>query len=130
MRIIKSLVAVAFVSALTACGPETITVTMNAQNNSNENGKAVLTEVSSGTTRVTINLTPGTDTGMQAAHIHTGTCAQLGGVYQSLNPVVSGQSTKDLAVDFEEFKKNPGKYAINVHLSSNDATYVSCGDIK
>jgi len=134
MRIIPSLLAAplaaSIASLLTACGPETLTVTMNALNSSAESGKAVLTEVSAGTTRVQISLAAGTDTGAQAAHIHNGTCATLGTVYQALDPVQSGKSTKDLAVDFEEFKKNPGKYAINVHLSTNPATYVSCGDIK
>lgn len=130
MRIIKPLVGLAFAASLVACGPETRTVTLNAQNGSNESGTAKLTELDNGKTRVEITLSNGTATA-QPAHIHNGTCATLGTVVVGLNDVTNGTSSTDVDETFENVKQNLGKWAINVHKSAAESNvYVSCGDIK
>jgi hypothetical protein len=116
------------VTWLTGCGPQTLEVTMNAQNNSAQDGKAVLTD--DGTTlTVTLELAQGSDTGAQPAHIHTGNCATLGGIYKGLTSVEGGRSVTELA-DVRLADLKAGAYAINVHNSQNALTYVACGQIK
>jgi CHRD domain len=105
----------------------TLTVTMGAQNGSGESGTAVLTQTGADLTVVLdIKGAPAT---AQPAHIHTGTCAKLGGVVYPLTSVTGGKSTtvvKGVTID----KLLGASYAINVHESaSNLGKYVSCGDI-
>lgn len=120
---------------LSACGPSTLVVTMNAENNSGESGTATFTQLG-GDTRLEIDLTPGNDTGPQAAHVHTGRCGEIGPVVGALpsgraiaiEPVVNGKSVSTFAgVSFAELKG--GKYAVNVHYSRDSTLYVSCGNI-
>ena len=78
---------------------------------------------------VVISLTGSPATTPQPAHIHDGTCADLGGVAYPLDNLVGGNSTttvKGVTID----KLLGGKYAINVHESAaNLGKYVACGDI-
>ncbi|MBV9648409.1 MAG: CHRD domain-containing protein [Candidatus Eremiobacteraeota bacterium] len=118
--------------------PSQVTVTMAAQNNSNERGTAVLSQTDKGLV-VTLSLTPA-PSAAQPAHIHEGTCAKLNpapayplknvtaGTTQSGS--AAGTSTTTLTnVTLDKLTK--GDYAINVHKSASDLkTYVSCGDIK
>ena len=66
----------------------------------------------------------------QPAHIHTGTCAKLGGVVYPLSNVVDGASTstvKGVTID----KLLTATHAINVHESAaNLDKYVACGNIE
>lgn len=105
----------------------TLTVKMEAQNGSGETGTAVLTQTGADLT-VVLDITGATATA-QPAHIHTGTCANLGGVVYPLTNVTGGKSTtvvKNLTID----KLLGATYAINVHESaSNIGKYVSCGGI-
>lgn len=104
-----------------------LTVKLAAQNGSGENGTATLTQ-SGSDVKVVISIPHG-PAGPQPAHIHDGTCANLGGVAYPLTNVANGSSTttvKNLTID----KLLGGKYAINVHEStSNLGKYVSCGGI-
>jgi hypothetical protein len=105
----------------------TRTVTMKAQNDSYESGKATLAGAGAKTT-VTISLTGEKATGKQPAHIHTGSCAKLGAVKYPLSDVVMGKSVTVLSVPLDTF--NTGGFAINVHESAANITkYVSCGDL-
>lgn len=105
----------------------TLTVTMNAQNNSGETGTATLTAVSGGV-QVVIAI-KGAPATAQPAHIHTGTCADLKGVVYPLTSVTNGSSTTVVkGITIDQLLKSP--MAINVHKSASDlATYVSCGNI-
>ena len=53
-----------------------VTVTLNAQNGSGQNGTAVLQDMGDGTTKVTVNISGGSAVA-QPAHIHDGPCATL-----------------------------------------------------
>ena len=66
---------------------------------------------------------------VQPAHIHDGTCANLGGVALGLDNVVSGSSQTQLDISINELMaKLP--LAINVHKSVPEiGVYVACGDI-
>lgn len=102
-------------------------ITMKAQNGSGEDGTATLSQ-NGDSLVVTIALTNGT-TAPQPAHIHTGSCATLGGIKYPLTNVVDGKSTTTLkGVTLASVQT--GGLAINVHKSTSDlGTYVSCGDI-
>jgi hypothetical protein len=110
-----------------AAATSTLTVNLAAQNGSGENGTAVLTQVGSDV-KVVISI-PNGPTGPQPAHVHTGTCAALGGVVYPLNSLASGSSTstiKGVTID----QLIAAKDAINVHKSAAEiGVYVSCGSI-
>lgn len=114
---------IGFARADTASVP----VTLTAQNGSGEDGTATLVQNGSAVT-VTISLKNGTTT-PQPAHIHTGTCATLGGVAYGLSNVVSGNSTTVLnGVTLASLQT--GGFSINVHKSAADlGTYDACGTI-
>jgi Cu/Zn superoxide dismutase len=126
------LTSLAFVAASQGGGParaatSTLTVNLEAQNNSGETGTATLTQTGADVT-VVISL-KGAPASAQPAHIHTGTCANLGGVVYPLTSVTGGKSTtvvKNLTID----KLLGSPFAINVHESAaNLGKYVACGAI-
>jgi hypothetical protein len=110
-----------------ACGAATVTVPMAAQNNSGETGTATLKDLGNSQTQVVISLTPGVDTGFQLAHIHQGTCGNVGNIQYPLTGVDGGSSTSTVGAKLSHLQG--GKYIINVHNSVNPSTYVSCGAI-
>jgi Cu/Zn superoxide dismutase len=114
--------------APTAAATSSLTVDLGAQNGSGETGTAALTQKPEGV-EVVITLANAPATA-QPAHIHTGTCAQLGGVQYPLTSVTGGNSTTVIkGVTIDQLLTSP--MAINVHKSTTDlATYVACGDIK
>jgi hypothetical protein len=104
-----------------------VTVPMKAENGSNEDGTATLTQKGDDVL-VTISLKNASSTA-QPAHVHTGPCSTLGGVVDPLSNVVDGKSTTTLK-NTKLDSLRTGGFAINVHKSAADiATYVSCGDI-
>ena len=108
---------------------DTVTVTMNAQNNSGQTGAAALVDAGNGQTAVAINITPGATGVGQPAHIHKGTCANLDPKPAfPLTDVMNGTSETIVNVSLAELTS--GQYAVNVHKSGTEAsTYVSCGDL-
>ena len=104
-----------------------VTVDLSEQNGSGQSGTATLEPMSGGMTHVTIELSsPPADP--QPAHIHSGTCAELGDVVYPLTNVEGGSSETDVAASLEDLQGS--NYAINVHMSEADIwTYVACGDI-
>jgi len=107
---------------------QSITVQMNAQNGSGENGTATITVAGQDQVTVVLNLTNGPST-PQPAHIHKGTCANLNPVpAYPLTNVVNGQSQTTVNAGLGDLMTQG--YAINVHKSAAEvSTYVSCGDI-
>lgn len=104
-----------------------VTVALKAQNDSGEVGTATLLQRGN-TLTVAVSIKGGT-TMPQPAHIHTGTCAKLGGVSYPLANVVSGKSTTTLK-NVSLASLQTGGFAINIHKSAADiGTYVSCGQI-
>lgn len=106
---------------------ESVMIELAEQNGSGESGTATLEAVSSGMVRVTIEL-ENAPAEPQPAHIHSGSCAELGDVVYPLTNVEGGSSETDVAVSLEELQG--GEFAVNVHQSEADiGTYVACGDI-
>jgi hypothetical protein len=110
-----------------AAGGEAVTIDLAEQSGSGQSGTATL-EPADGMVRVTIDLeNPPADP--QPAHIHSGTCAELGDVVHPLTNVEDGSSETEVAVTLEELQG--GEFAVNVHQSEADiGTYVACGDIS
>lgn len=105
-----------------------ISVTLNAINRSGESGTATLQEMD-GKVQVSINLTGKTTASPQPAHIHVGTCTNVGNIIYPLTDVVSGQSTTTLPVDMATLMAK-GKTVINVHQSVKQInTHVACGTL-
>jgi hypothetical protein len=105
----------------------TVRVTMTEQNNSGQNGVAVLTE-QNGRLMVSLEISGGTAT-PQPAHIHRGTCANLDPApAYPLTSVVNGKSETTLDIGMSALQG--GQFAVNVHKSGAEASvYVACGDI-
>lgn len=103
-------------------------ITLNSQNNSGESGTATLTEAD-GRVKVVLAL-GGAPVGiLQPAHIHTGTCANLGGVKFPLENVLDGKSETLVGASFDALFSSEA-LAINVHKSQQEANiYVACGDL-
>lgn len=110
-----------------AAATDNLTVKLTAQNGSGEDGDATLTQSGSDVTVVVV--IPKAPAGPQPMHIHTGTCANLGGVAYPLTSLSNGKSTtkvSNVTID----KLIAGTFAINVHKSADAlGVYVSCGDI-
>ena len=103
-----------------------VTVQLEQQNDSGQTGTAALTANGEKTSVfVLLDIAGETD---QPAHIHEGTCEDLGDVAHGLQNLSGGQSESTVDVSLEELQK--GDYAVNVHLSEAEIeTYVSCGNI-
>lgn len=103
---------------------------LNAQNNSSQDGIAFLTETSEGKTRVDLsvsNFLPGVE---QPAHIHLGSCENLGSVLYPLTNVKEGTSETVLDVPLDGVTSR-FPLAVNVHKSGTEpGVYVSCGNIQ
>ncbi len=74
--------------------PKTITVDLAEENESGQSGTATLTPNADGTFDVAIELSQRGDA-PQPAHIHEGTCPDVGDVAAPLNDVVGGASTRE-----------------------------------
>jgi hypothetical protein len=126
--LLTAAIVIASLAPLSAtAATSSLTVTLRQQNGSGESGTAMLTQAGSDV-KVVISL-KGAPATAQPAHIHDGTCANLGAVAYPLTNVVGGNSTttvKGVTID----KLLSGTYAINVHESAADlAKYVACGNI-
>ena len=137
MNALRFALAAALVTGLAGIGPavaqtatgSVVTVTMNAQNGSGEDGSATLTQTGDGV-EVNIMLKNGTAAG-QPAHIHPGTCANLNPAPQYMLTSVTNGMSKTMVKGVTLAQLTSGSFAINVHKSTADlGTYVSCGDIK
>lgn len=128
-----ALVAVAAYASIAVAGPmmssgKTMNVKIAAQNGSGETGKATLTAVGN-KTKVEISIKGEPKGASQPVHIHTGTCAKLGGVVYPLTNVVGGKSLTWVNAPLSVVKSKGS--AINLHESAkNLGKYVACGDFK
>ncbi|HST03959.1 MAG TPA: hypothetical protein VLQ48_04415 [Chloroflexia bacterium] len=106
-----------------------VTVTLDAQNGSGQTGTAVLQDMGDGTTKVTVNISGGSEVA-QPAHIHDGTCAALNPKPKyPLTSLINGTSETIVSQPLSDLAD--GTYAINVHKSATEASvYVSCGNIE
>lgn len=105
-----------------------MTVVLNEQNDSGESGTATLEGVD-GMLTVTLTLTGAPAGVSQPAHIHSGSCPDVGGVVHPLSFPEDGDSETTLETTLADLQKQ-SPLAINVHKSTTEAgVYVSCGDL-
>ncbi len=109
--------------------PQILSVPMQEQNNSKENGMAKIS-VADGKVVVEIVVAGAPKNTPQPAHIHAGSCRELGEVKKSLTSLVDG-SSQTLIEDMSLADILNGlPMAINVHQSTEKLNvYTSCGDI-
>ncbi|WP_194775017.1 CHRD domain-containing protein [Pararhodonellum marinum] len=113
------------------------TYNLDAVGDSGISGTALLEEMTTGSTKVTINLTGTPDGGDHPAHIHFNSAAVGGGIAISLTSVngttgmsetTVSETDEGTAINYNELLDYDGY--INVHLSMEDlATVVAQGDI-
>lgn len=129
-RIWLSLIAAA-VLAVAAFAPaaaqDTVTIDMNEVDDSGQSGSANITTDGEQVT-VAIEIDAGEEGVPQPAHIHEGSCDDLGDVAYPLDSVEDGESESTADVGMDELL--PGEYAINVHLSEDQMdVHVACGNL-
>ncbi len=106
-----------------------VAVKLDTQNKSGESGTATLQEVD-GKVVVTLSLTGFASGTTQPAHIHIGSCPNVGAVKFPLTSVVNGQSVTTINTTLANLKAL-APIAINVHKSvAQSNIYYSCGDIS
>jgi hypothetical protein len=125
--IAASLIAIAAI-APAAADSHTLTIDLDEVNGSGVSGTATLTE-EDGQTMVEIELDGTPEDGVHPAHIHAGTCDDLGDVVFPLEDVVDGTSESTVEATLDVILAD--QHAINVHLSADEMdVYVACGNIE
>ncbi len=119
-------------SIYTSCGEvkQSVTINLSPQNSSGQSGIAILTP-NGNQTEVVMQLStgPAGPTIEQPVHIHTGTCANLGGVVYGLTNLVNGKSVSIVSVSLSTLLN--GTFAINAHKSGAEVSaYTSCGQVS
>ncbi|MCH7970895.1 MAG: hypothetical protein IH960_07620 [Chloroflexi bacterium] len=115
-----------------ACGDiaaagTTVTISLNPLNDSGQAGTATLIATGD-TTWVVVNVDAGPGGVSQPIHIHSGSCATLGGVEIPLTSLENGRSVT--VIDSPISSILTGDRAVNLHKSGPEASlYTSCGDI-
>ncbi len=120
-----------------AVAPYSLSVELGAQNESGQSGTATFLEVMNEETgayelQVTLELTGGPEAVEQPAHVHVGTCAEIGEVKWALSSVVDGMSTTTLEMSMQDLllELAAGTLAVNVHKSADESdVYYACGDV-
>ena len=105
----------------------TIVVKLEPQGGTTRSGIAVLAETS-GKVKVVVNLS-GSNEVARPAHIHVGSCPDVGAVKYPLTSLNEGASQTDLDVSLDQLMTQL-PLAINIHKSSDEPSiYLACGDI-
>ncbi|MDA0263284.1 MAG: CHRD domain-containing protein [Chloroflexi bacterium] len=115
-------------SVYTSCGNiaaagDSLSITLDELNGSGQSGFATLT-ARGGQTEVVVSATAGISA---LAHIHSGSCATLGGVVHALADTSGGISSTTVDATLESLIN--GDFAINLHTAGAPSVYSSCGDI-
>lgn len=101
---------------------------------SGQSGTATIEPTEDGTTMVTLALSGGNYTAPQPAHIHDGTCEEVGEIRFPLTNVVNGESVTTINLPFEQARTlmDSGQdLAINVHRSAQQIDmHTACGDLE
>lgn len=107
------------------------TIMLSEQSGLGQSGKAIINSNADGKAVVTLQMTGGTFSQSQPAHVHVGSCPTPGAVKYPLTNVVNGMSETTLDVMYDDFIKTTDKMAINVHKSAAEASvYTACGDVN
>jgi hypothetical protein len=108
--------------------PQSVVVALSVQNDSGVSGLATLTGLD-GSTLVVLSLSGAPEGIAQPAHIHAGSCAEIGAVVYPLTFPVDGVSETTLNVSLDTILGQL-PLALNVHKSPEEADiYVACGDL-
>lgn len=111
-------------TAMAVAAPITsFAIALKELNTSGQTGHAVLTAKGE-QTEVVLKATAGIS---RANHIHSGTCATLGGVAHPLTNMADGSSVTTVNASLSSLLT--GGFAINLHNATNAGVYTSCGDI-
>ena len=103
-----------------------VSVELGEQNDSGQTGEATLRPHGNAETVVILEIEGGDEA--QPAHVHTGTCEELGDVAHALENVEGGRSETTVPVSLDELQSED--FAINVHKSEAEIeTYVACADL-
>lgn len=107
---------------------EPMTSDLSELNDSGVSGTVTLTPMEN-QTKVTINLTGAPEGGVHPAHIHKGTCDNLGAPTYPLNDIRNGTSETTIDATVEAITSEA--HAVNVHKSPEElSSYVACGEIQ
>lgn len=110
--------------------PKIMTVNLATQGTFGQSGTATLMENAEGKVVVTLEMTGGSFTAPQPAHIHVGSCPKPGAVKYPLTNVEGNKSVTTLDVGLLDIENSTERLAINVHKSAADASvYTACGDL-
>jgi hypothetical protein len=121
------LLAIAAIAPASAQENGSLTIDLDEVEGSGVSGTATLTE-EDGQTSVSIELEGTPEDGVHPAHIHSGTCDDLGDVVFPLEDVVEGSSESTVEASIDDILA--ADHAINVHLSADEMdVYVACGEI-
>jgi hypothetical protein len=109
-------------------GSGALTVHLDEQNSSGQSGTAMFTSLDGGRTRIVLELTNPPDVS-QPAHVHDGTCDDLGEPVVSLTDVMEGRSETEVEMPLERLSR--GDLLVHAHKSA--AAYdvsVACAPIE
>lgn len=113
--------------------PGQMTINLDQQNNSGESGTAVLSTLPSGKLNVLLTLSGGAITTPQPAHIHLGSCPNVGAVKYQLTNIVNGKSSTNLTITLAQLQTmlTTQKMSINAHESAAKImNYTACGNLN
>ncbi|MEK7138093.1 MAG: hypothetical protein AAB787_01150 [Patescibacteria group bacterium] len=107
---------------------KSFSATIAALNESGLSGTARVTD-SEGKAKVVVNLTGTQASAAEPAHLHIGTCTNLGEPKYALSPIVNGVSETVLDVSVDEVSANL-PLALNIHKSETEMdANIACGDL-
>jgi Cu/Zn superoxide dismutase len=105
------------------------------QNGSTVSGTVTVRPVSDAQTQATLTVAGAPAGGVHPWHIHTGSCAQSGGIvgpptaYTAVSVGADGTGTVVVTLPFAT--PTSGAYSVNVHASPSEmGTIVACADLK
>lgn len=126
---VETLIQTKVIPASPAASALKVTIDLAEQNQSSMSGTAVLTE-KDGKTVVSIFMAGLTTPNPQPAHIHMGSCPNVGTVVYPLTNVVGGKSETTLNVTLAKLASQQ-PLGINVHKSIPESSvYVACGNLS
>lgn len=110
--------------------PRVAVATLNSQNNSGQAGTATVINLPEDKSQVIITLFGVTAGVSQPAHIHEGTCENLGAIKYPLNNLLNGNSSTVLDIDVGRLGREM-PLAVNIHKSEREnKTSTSCGNLQ
>jgi hypothetical protein len=108
-------------------GEEELTLELVEQNGSGQSGTATLTPAGEGSTRVVVELESPPEE-PQPAHVHSGTCDDIGDVFAPLQSLTEGESESMVMLSLDELQQ--GNLIVHAHKSEAELDVsVACAAI-